>query len=189
MPDANAIGENVGRVFRFLLPGLIILGGAAASHPKWFAHANLTDSGHLASLAAIALAAGNAWYVFHRYVIHQLIDWLLYLLKLEGPVPSGSRWKYNDDVASYVLRSYMADDKAKRAQEALALRASHVLFMYVVSEVALVFAWSAQPESVLAANAPLVVWLAIAGLVGATWQEIITRRIDAHVVAKSGGST
>jgi hypothetical protein len=68
------VSDALGRIFRYILPGACILIAARLSHPSWFASVDYSQSWQLLLLTVIALCAGNVWYVFHRYTLHQLLD-------------------------------------------------------------------------------------------------------------------
>ncbi len=55
-----------------------MLGQAYIALPSLFIHFDLDSWRHLVVLATIALVVGNAWYVLHRYTIHNLIDYFAY---------------------------------------------------------------------------------------------------------------
>jgi hypothetical protein len=70
------IKQELESIFRHMLPGIAILIAASLAHPHWLDSYDFGNVWHLAVLAAIAVAAGNIWYVFHRFSVHQLIDYL-----------------------------------------------------------------------------------------------------------------
>lgn len=80
----SQIGDQLGRIFRHMLPGLTVLLAAAASHPSWLKPVYFASSWHLTIFAAIAVLVGNTWYVFHRYSWHQLCDYGIYFWKKRG---------------------------------------------------------------------------------------------------------
>ena len=73
------VGDELGRIFRHMMPGVSALLAARLSHPTWFQSIDYGNNWHLLVLAVIATLAGNTLYVFHRYSLHQLLDWLLYM--------------------------------------------------------------------------------------------------------------
>src|SRR6266550_8737091 len=131
------IGKNLGAFFRHLLPGVFILGAAYLAHPLWFQRFNTYSWEHIVLVAIIALAAGNIWFSINRYGVHQLIDYLLYLLDCEGPTKS-ALWRYGHDLGHYVTKALKADMPAIVRQH-IAFRASSVLLLYTVAEASLLF--------------------------------------------------
>lgn len=86
MPDViKAVEENLGRVFRHILPGILIIGAGHASHPSWLRSVNFDSPWHLLTLGLLALAVGNTWYAVHRYGIEQFIDMVLTGFRRPGP--------------------------------------------------------------------------------------------------------
>lgn len=85
--------DRLGTVFRYVLPGVIIVGCARLSHPKWFTAVNLDNSNHFWALVVVTIAVGNLWYVLHRELIHQLLDYVFFrLFKSQGPWCCATKW-------------------------------------------------------------------------------------------------
>ena len=87
MADENwvgQIGKELERIFRYLLPGIMVVGFARLSHPSWFRWVHPDSSQHLILLAAISLCVGSSWYVAHRYSLHQVLDLVFYLSGKDG---------------------------------------------------------------------------------------------------------
>jgi hypothetical protein len=172
---AREIGENIGRIVRYILPGVVILSGAWAAHPSWFAEVRLDEPWHLITLAVIAIVAGNTWYAFHRYGFHQIIDFVFYALRREGPVPSKKITGFPDDLPRYVVRSF---GKSDALRQHVALRASSMHLMYIASEVSILFNINAESGSLFERHGRFMLIAGIIGLILTLWQNLITRRID-----------
>jgi len=177
------LGENIGRIFRYILPGVVILGGSYGAYPSLFPSIDFDKFNlwHLFALGAITIVAGNTWYAFHRYGIHQTVDMIFYAVGQPGPSAREPGLKaissYADDLARYVVNSFkISPDKALRQH--VALRASAMHLMYISSEVSLIFALLNEPNSFFNRNSRLMIILGLIGLVVTIWQNFITRRVD-----------
>jgi len=177
------IAENLGALFRHLLPGGLILGVARITHPSWFACFDSSSWPFLAVMGVIAIAVGNAWFSVNRYVIHQLVDYLCWLRQLQGPA-KGNQGGYLDHLAKYVREVLLNRNVPERARQHVAFRASSVLLIYTLSELSLLAAlWSegGTLTSGCRSRILLLVGAAVLLLAGVL-QNIITRRIDAAVL-------
>jgi hypothetical protein len=176
------ITDNLGAVFRHLLPGVLIIGVARITHPSWFRHFDRSSWPYLAVMGVIAIAVGNAWFAINRYVLHQLVDYVCWRRNQAGPVRSGNS-RYADDLAKYV-REAVSVDVPQRARQHIAFRASSVLLIYTLSELSFLAAFWSETSAITSGIVARIFWgligvgLFIAGL----WQNIITRRIDAAVL-------
>src|ERR1035438_1614113 len=129
------IGDEVGRIFRHMLPGILVVGAAKAAHPSWFEGLHLDEPWQLAVLAAIAVLAGNTWYVLHRFIVHQLID-LIFCPK---------RKSYANWLAQHVDKSLRFPNYAADLSEFVRTRSAQVIYLFIVAEVGFVFTWHAAP--------------------------------------------
>jgi hypothetical protein len=180
------IVDNFSAVLRLLLPGVLVLGTAFAAHPKWFENVNLYSWTHLAVAAVFAVVAGNILFVFNRYGVLQIIDFILYILKVPGPTKKSSM-NYHADLARYVRRSLIAPDIPRSARQHISFRVGGVMLMYTFSELTLAFSISNESGSFFSRH---ICAAQISGclifLVG-FWQNIITRRIDNEMTVGDRG--
>jgi hypothetical protein len=186
MPE-NAITEvakHLGRIFRHLLPGVLIIGAARASHPHWFEQGlDWNKPWHLAVLSTIAVLVGNTWYVLHRYTVHQLLDVAFYWRSKKPGLPSG----YNEWLAKHVRESNLFPKHAQELREHILFRSAQVIYIFIVAEVSFVFAVSPATGTVFERYRS---WLLSGGavlFVFAIWQYALSHRIDIRAVEKFGG--
>jgi hypothetical protein len=132
------ISDQLGRIFRHMLPGLSIICLARASHPSWFEDKLTASPWDLAVFATIAVLAGNTWYVFHRYSVHQMIDWLIYCWKRKS-IRGYTSW-----LANHIYKSFQLKKKNQELHEHISFRSAQIIFIFITSEVALLFSWHAQ---------------------------------------------
>src|SRR4051812_21693841 len=66
--------NKLDKLFRYFLPGFVILGAAYCAYPSWFGGVKLTEASHLTILFAVAIVVGNVAYAVHRFSVHQLLD-------------------------------------------------------------------------------------------------------------------
>ena len=181
------IGENLGSIFRFLLPGVLIIGATYVAYPTKISWPKLTGPWELVAVGVVALAVGNTWFVFNRYGVHQSIDWLLYRLGSDGPskqnaMLAGSN-NYIDALGRYIRDSSLISDKMKALKHHVSFRASSVLLMYTVGELAIVFSFMNEGSgNFFYDNAWLIRIFGLMAFIVGIWQHVITRRIDWYTV-------
>ena len=178
----QAISDNLGAFFRHLLPGIVIMGTAYVAHPCWFSGIDTHSWQHILIAAVVALASGNLWFAINRYVVHQAVDYLSYLLGSQGPAPTVSRLHYTDDVGTYAADSLCLSTIPQRARQHVAFRASSILLLYTVSEIGFIAAKWHEPGTLFAWHP---CWMEIGSVVIfllAVWQNFIARRIDYYVI-------
>jgi hypothetical protein len=179
----QSISKNLGAIFRHLFPGILIMGAAAVAHPSWFRGiVDFRSWQHIIVAAVVALAAGNIWFAINRYGIHQFADWLMYLCKWQGPARSDSWLRYTDDLGNYVAESLCTDSISSRARQHVTFRASSILLLYTVAEVGGVAACWKEPKTLFATHPYTILLVSALIFVVAIWQDVLTRRIDYHVV-------
>jgi hypothetical protein len=191
MPDNNRSGAgvladisaNLSGIFRHMLPGVLIVGTARIAHTEWFWWVRLESWPHLAVLAIIAIAIGNAWFGLNRYGPHQVVDYVLYMIKSKGPAREREGWNYLDDLGQHTYRSLHTPDTSSRARSHVAFRASTVLLILTFGEAATVFGLWHSSNSILAGYPKMfLIGGGCLALAIGVWQMVITRRIDYYVV-------
>lgn len=177
--------EAIGNVFRHMLPGILIIGVAASAHPSWFDKVSIDKGEWLILLAAVSIVVGNIWLVFHRYFIQQIIDFVFYLLKIQGGPCKAPDTDYSLEVAKYV-DNFFGNLKSKEAlAQHIRFRTSSVVLMYIVSEVFIVFSLTSDENSFVCGNSNITLTVGIIGFASSVWQNIITRRIEGEVNANA----
>jgi len=171
------IGKELERIFRYLLPGIAILGFARLSHPSWFYWVHPENSQHLILLAAIALCAGSSWYVVHRYSLHQALDLLAY--RMAHHRFSG----YSVWLAKHVASSMRGKEQDALLRRNVGLRSAQTIFMFIIAEAALLFSLVRPDPSSVFGNHKLDVTIpAVAIIVVALLQQWLCYKIDVHAV-------
>jgi hypothetical protein len=153
------ITKHLAGIFRHMLPGVLVLGGAVLAYPNWFASVNFQSWQHLVIIGVITTAVGNTWFALNRYGLHQAVDYILYLNGWGAPAKTAASQNYLDDLGQYVAKSQHAPAISARAQEHVAFRASTVLLILTFGEVLYV-------SSSAFGIPPTVVWKA------ADWQRL-----------------
>src|SRR5271165_738693 len=176
------ISEHLGPIFRHTLPGVVVVGSAAVAYPKAFNNLDVTSWQHFLLLAVATMTVGNACFALNRYGVHQFADYCLYLIKSGGPSRGDEPWNYLTDLGRYTAKSLHAGDESSRARQHVGFRASTVLLLLTIGEMALIFSYHHSSESKIQGYD---FWVRLGGmlaLASAFWQMIITRRIDLFVV-------
>lgn len=176
------IGDELGRIFRHMIPGLSILSAARWAHPLWFQWVDYGNSLHLVVLAAVAVVAGNTLYVFHRYSLHQLIDLLLYRIC----VAKNDRQGYLPWLIAHIDKCHHVDEADRRLQEHIALRSAQVIFMFLTCEIAFAFSVRAQPGSFFERYHCLIRVTAVLSLAPSFIQQWIGFKLDMDFADRLG---
>lgn len=171
------LGDEVERIFRHMLPGVLVVGAAKAAHPRWFVGLDLAEPWHLAVLAAIAALAGNTWYVLHRFSVHQAIDWLL----------CPERKTYASWLAQHVDKSHRFLAYAADLGKYVGTRSAQVIFLFILAEVGFAFTWGAATGTFFARYAGLLRIVAALVFLVAVAQYYLTHGIDLYAVEQHGG--
>ena len=174
------VADQLSKIFRHMLPGMVILCAAAASHPSWFKPVYFGSSWHLLIFAAVAVVAGNTWYVFHRYSLHQAIDYVIYLVKRKTN-GGYARW-----LAGHIYRSFHFKAEDQTLHEHVVFRSAQVIFMFLTSEVALLFSLGPEGGTFYYRHVCWIRIIALAGLGIACWQYVISNVLDVHIVQWCG---
>ena len=174
-------------VSRYLLMGILILGGAGAAHPQWFSWVTWgkPDPWHLLILAAMGTVAGNTWFAFHRYGVYQLIDAMFHAASRKGS--SEEVGNYVEEPAGSVAAPPPAGMKRYRDQgipEHSILRISNMHLMYVASEISIVFSFYPACDSFFEKHALALRIIGGLGLLLALWQDLVRRRTEQQLMAE-----
>jgi hypothetical protein len=173
----KAISDNVEKVFRHMLPGLCVLLASGASHHTWFKRVDFSNGWHLTTLAVIAIAVGNAWYVAHRYSLHQFIDFLSYRQAVSQPRKDYSDWLYD-----HIRKSFLAKQVLPSMSNHLYMRSSQTIFLFIASEIALVFVFGAECGSFFHRHPILICVPSVFGIAVAIRQQSLAFHIDMKFV-------
>jgi hypothetical protein len=176
------ITQHLGGIFRHMLPGILVIAGARLAYPDWFHGVDLMSWQHLFVLGAISIAVGNTWFALNRYGVHQLVDYVLYMFKSNGPARGNTKFAYLDDLGRYTYKSLHTPDTSMRARQHVAFRASTVLLALTVGEVLLAFSLFHASNSPFAGHERKMLMGGVLALAVGVWQMAITRRIDYYVV-------
>ena len=172
---------NLAAVFRYVLPGVLVMGAAYLAYPEWFKRLDLRSNQHLIVLAVITVTVGNTWFALNRYGLHQLVDLVLYLTKSNGPARR-DKCHYLNDLGRYTYRSLHVADASAKAQEHVRFRASTLLLILTLGEVAILATFFHSSNSVFVGHGYRMFSIGATILAIGVWQMVITRRIDFYVV-------
>jgi hypothetical protein len=184
----KTIGDEIGRIFRHMLPGIGILFAAKTAHPSWFCSVHY-DGGQLIVLGAIAVVVGNAWYVFHRYSFHQVIDSFCYFFSKEGVTVEdvkGGRLGYLKWLPQHIARALHFGEDDKKLRNHIELRSAQVIFLFITCEVAIAFCIHPQDCTFWHRHPCWILGIAIFGIVCAVVQQYISFKIDVDFAGRYG---
>jgi len=142
----KAITDEIGSIFRHIVPGVIVPGFAYKSHPGWFSKLCFNNTTHIIILAVAALAVGNFWYVFHRYSLHNLLDWFCWLLRT-GKWKTLSWGGYRPWLFQHIEDSFTLPDSKKRLQQFIHLRSSQIILLFITSQAMVLFSFWHESNS------------------------------------------
>ena len=185
--------DQLSRIFRHLIPGVVIVVVARIAHPDWFGKVHLSDKLHLVVLAVVSIAVGNVWYVCHRYIIHQFFDFVFFCCRTRCPCCKGEEKDkgYFSWLSKFLIESFDASEKKSKQEnkimEHLHLRSTQIILMYIVSEVVFIFSvdpFSAQPGSEFTTYQPALMWAAVGIFSFAVIQQCVSEALDRRIVKK-----
>jgi hypothetical protein len=162
---------------------------ARLSHPSWFRPSWLfcteySPTQQLILLAVVAVCAGNVWYVFHRFSVHQLMERAIYGVWVKW----GSGKKEPPDRP---YREWLIQHISKRfwfkGDKPVELRSAQIIFMVIVCEIALISALCHERCSWIGHIGRykwLIVVLAAVFFCCAIWQYYILFDVDNILITK-----
>jgi len=177
------ISDALERVYRYLLPGACLVIAARLSHPSWFRCVDYGRSQQLLLLAIIAVCAGNIWYIFHRYSVHQFTDLLMYR---RYRIKRGTCTNYDQWLIKHISDSFRLPGCS-----GVELRAAHIIFMCIVCEIVFISAccheqcsWFGQ----IGRYDWLIAFVAGGFFICAIWQYYILFNVDIEIVTSPPAS-
>jgi len=178
----KAVKESISTFFRHILPGIVIIILSSQSIPSRLINLKINDTSSILVLGAIAMAIGNVWYVFHRYGIFQIVDFLAYYFKWEGEPVKTISTNYRKDAASHVLKFFISQPELNEMGRHIRDRFSSFNYMYIVSEALIVFTLFAEDGTLFQKYAFRTFSAGVLAFIAATYQYSIVRAIDAKFV-------
>ena len=76
------------------------------SIPSYFGQLKVDTTASLSVLGAIAMVIGNVWYVFHRYLILQFVDWIADNKQWPGSPVRVDKSNYRIDLSVHVAKFF-----------------------------------------------------------------------------------
>ena len=130
------ISDQLAGIFRHMLPGVLVVGTARLAYPDLIAIPKLDSWQNVLVLAVITTVLGNTWFALNRYGLHQVVDYVLYLFKSNGPARTGPilGFAYLDDLGKYTRKSLHTPETSRRAADHIRFRASTVLLALTLGE-------------------------------------------------------
>jgi hypothetical protein len=172
------LGGELGRVFRHMLPGIIILLAARLSHPAWFLNrVSYGNSSHLLALGVIAFAAGNVAYVFHRYSFHQLLDFIFWWCSKKDDKEPYYDWLYR-----HIDESHRFKKNNRDLFDYVNFRSAQIIFMLITCEIALAFCVCVECGSVFHRFRWCIIGAAIGFWCAGAMQQFLGYEMDAKFV-------
>lgn len=173
------IAQQLGAIFRHMLPGVLVVGGAAIAFPEWFEPLKDLSWPIVFVLGTVSLAVGNAWFALNRYLLDLIVDYLLWLAKHRGPARTGSSpLGFTVDIAKHTVTALTAPHVSSVIRDHLRFRASAVFLMWTLAEVMLAVGLWHSPRSILAPISSWLGWGSLIIFLFGVVQMLIIRRID-----------
>jgi hypothetical protein len=172
----KVVFDQLSRIFRHLLPGALVIGLASIAHPKWFDYINFSNSWHMTILALIAIVVGNLWYVLHRYTIHQLIDYLLYV-KRNSKIKGYITW-----LSAYLDKSFKFAKGNPELKNHLHFRSAQIILLFIFCESLILFSFWNDECTFFDKHSTLIIWISLVLLFASVLQYIISNTLDLQIV-------
>jgi hypothetical protein len=132
--SVKTVTGEFSRIFRHLIPGVIIMGLSYLSHPSWFSGVNPSNKSlYWIILGVLSLAIGNFWYVFHRFTVHNLVDWVYYRFRF-------GKWKdYRSWLSIHIQKSFDSGKNNDELKKFVHFRSAQVILLFIVAEALILF--------------------------------------------------
>ena len=95
------------------------------------------------ALGALSIIAGNVWYVFHRFTIHNLIDYVYYRCA-KGMWTGYLQW-----LSQHIRDSFNLPMNQRELRNFIHFRSSQVILLLMIAEALFVFSFFHEDESIL----------------------------------------
>ena len=125
---------------------------------------------------------GNTWYVAHRYTVHQLLDLVVHGFKHKAWRPGA----YTTWLSKHIHDANLFPPGAEDLRQHVLFRSAQVIYLFILGEVLLVFAWDPAVDTVFARHRPFWQWSGIIVLAFACWQFYLSHSIDCYAVEQHG---
>ena len=175
---------NLGGIFRHFFPGVLLVAGSRLAYPGWFQDITLDSWPHLVVLTVIVITSGNLWFALNRYGFYQFVDYILYLIKSEGPVRGEKSFRYLNDLGNYTHESLTMVIPISKIQQHVSFRASTGLFTLTIGQILFFFGIFHSKLTVFDRHPYRSLGVGIAIIAIGIWQMIITRHIDFRYVKR-----
>jgi hypothetical protein len=181
----SEVANNLGPVYRHLLPGVLVVATAWLVRPCWFAGFHFDSWSYLTVVAVIATALGNASFAVNRYVIHQVVDWFCWRRGWAGPARKEKN-RYREGLATYVSDALWNSKVPERARQHVSFRASSVLLIYLLAELLVVIGLFGHVGAIVLTcrHRTVLFSFTFVLIAGGIWQNVLTRQIDHAVMSK-----
>ena len=175
------VGDAVSAFFRHFIPGIFALVVAEIVLPEGLARIDHSSTEGLILLTAVAIAVGNIWFVAHRYIIQQLVDFSFWYCKCPGSPQRNVGESYPLAVAIHADQFFKDNPGKMRLVKHLKFRTSGVVLLYIAAEAVMLAAIFAEKPEAFTDNRRPIFIVGLILFVGAIWQNYITRHIESRV--------
>lgn len=161
--------DRLDALFRYVLPGVVVLGLTYAAHPSWFSWYHPSQGHDAVLLMVVTVSSGAVVYCLHRFSVHQVLDVLCWccLNKLAK--------SYRDDLMAAVVRGTGATGIDRH----IAVRSSQLILLFIFAEAALIFSVTPpEPGSVIHDHRSAVLIGALVALLVAIVQYSLVNDLD-----------
>lgn len=140
--------DRLDAMFRYILPGFVVVGVAYLAYPSWFkSWVDPTQSGTLVLLAGLSLTVAAVAYCLHRFTVHQLLDIVISFYIVCYLIMSGKGLRQWFKPYFMSVRKAIETGVPKSSLGAhITLRSSHLILLFVAIESAILFGVLLSPE-------------------------------------------
>ena len=164
--------ERLDALFRYVLPGVTVLGASYISHQSWFGKFSLSDTRTALFFGILSLVVGFLAYALHRFSIHQCLDYICW--KWLNKMGADYRKALQDAVKKGVSK--------KEINNHISVRSSQLIFLLISIEAFGLFTLlPPESDSILATHSPLrwaIFFGAIVAYGFAIWQYSLVNHLD-----------
>ena len=185
----KVLTSEISRIFRHLIPGVLILLVIYLSQPSWMYWVDICSCSHLIILSVLSITVGTIWYVVHRFTIHYMIDFLCFKLRRRIKVRNGvdndstaQYKKYHEWLSNHIQKSLFHFNTKREVKEYIHFRSTQVHLLFIFSESLFIFTVLRETNSIIMYYEGVAILLSVFIFIIGVIQYFIGFNIDVDTV-------
>ena len=187
----NSLADNLGSIFKYVLPGFVILALLGRYQPGWilFKELNLWKTNQLLVLVAAACTFGTGWYVCHRFIVLELFNRLIFRMWRYSPLSVDSNCPYSRAHALLACARSRAEENLPGYSKRLAFRISLSDFAFIVTEAMVILPVVSKCGNTWNRGDVILPLVGAMGFFGAIYNNILNTEMEIHLATHAPGDS